>query len=168
MVPESCTTYEFSTLKKWWTGKKPKDPLSNEELKSAEVFTDRNKRREVDSWLQAHPYHVPSGWESRDILPPPKPPRYVTQAAQAGATYRDDVSPHADQDVQPWWEEPDSKKESDGAAKTRERPQEELAGRSDCKSLQTLFKRTLQTSFHLSSAWYFKVRAEAKCQMVRK
>ena len=49
MVPESGTTYEFSTLEKWWQGKEPKDPLSNEELKNTELFTDRNKRREVDS-----------------------------------------------------------------------------------------------------------------------
>ena len=49
MVPESGTTYEFSTLEKWWTGKKPKDLLSNEELKSTVVITNRDKRREVDS-----------------------------------------------------------------------------------------------------------------------
>jgi hypothetical protein len=139
VVIESGNTYEFSTLEKWWKDKNTNDPLTNEELTN-KVVTNRDKRREVDSWLQAHPYYVPCGWESRDILPPPKPPRYVTQAAQAGAADRDDVSPHADQDVQPWWEEPDPKKESDEAAETRERPQEEHAERSDCKSLRTLFK----------------------------
>jgi hypothetical protein len=139
VVIESGNTYEFSTLEKWWKDKKPNDPLTNEELTN-KVVTNRDKRREVDSWLQEHPDYMPSGWESRHIFPPPKPPRYVTQAAQAGAADRDDVSPHMDQDVQPWWGEPDSKKESNGAAKTRERPQEEHAERSGCKSLQTIFK----------------------------
>jgi hypothetical protein len=59
-------------------------------------------------------------------------------SAQAGAADRDDVSPHADQDVQQCWEEPDPKKESDGAAKMRERPQEEHAEKSDW--FGTLFK----------------------------
>jgi hypothetical protein len=85
MVPASGTTYEFSTLEKWWKGKEPRDPLSNVELKSTEVITDWNKRREVDSWLQTHPDYVPSGWDSRDIPPVPKPPRTVTQEAKAGA-----------------------------------------------------------------------------------
>jgi hypothetical protein len=104
--------------------------------------------------LQEHANYMPSGWESLDIPPHPNHPRHVTKAAQAGAArlhadrdVQDDVSPHAGQDVQPWWEESKPKKESDGASKMRERPQEERAGtvgaveeRTDGKSLQTLLK----------------------------
>jgi hypothetical protein len=62
------------------------------------------------------------------------------------------------QDVQPWWEEPDPKKDSDGSAKMRESPQEQHAGtvgavkeRADCKSRQTLFesnKSRVSVDFH--------------------
>ena len=68
MVPESGNTYEFSTLKKCWKGtKKAKDPLSNEELKSTEVITDRNKRREGDRNKRREIDWNLDGWELRRL-----------------------------------------------------------------------------------------------------
>ena len=68
MVPESGNTYEFSTLEKCWKGtKKAKDPLSNEELKSTEVITDRKNRREGDRNKRREVDWNLDGWELRRL-----------------------------------------------------------------------------------------------------
>jgi hypothetical protein len=39
------------------------------------VFVNWDKRREVASWLDEHPAHVPAGWATREAIPPAAPPR---------------------------------------------------------------------------------------------
>jgi hypothetical protein len=71
-VPESGNTNDRSALETFWTtsGRRARDPLTNRDLSSRTVFVNWDKRREVASWLSAHPAHVPAGWAGRDDIPP--------------------------------------------------------------------------------------------------
>jgi hypothetical protein len=98
---------------------------------------------------------------------------FVTQVTQAGAAsshadrdVQDDVTPHAGQDVQPWWEKSETKKESGGAAKMRERPQEEHAGTVGAVGERAILDATSSVCKHCSTNSSLKLRSSRNlCQV---
>merc|ERR1711972_1073797 len=56
MVPEAGRTYERSGLESFWRHSgRVVDPLSNRALKHTSMFTNWDKRSEVQSFLEQHP-----------------------------------------------------------------------------------------------------------------
>eukprot|EP00931_Biecheleriopsis_adriatica_P073182 TRINITY_DN47521_c0_g1_i1.p1 TRINITY_DN47521_c0_g1~~TRINITY_DN47521_c0_g1_i1.p1 ORF type:complete len:211 (+),score=21.00 TRINITY_DN47521_c0_g1_i1:67-699(+) len=69
MVPEAGRTYERTAILNFWRQSgRSVDPMSNRVLKSCEVFTNWDKRSEVQSFLDQHPEYKPEGWEDRTML----------------------------------------------------------------------------------------------------
>ncbi|KAJ1635004.1 hypothetical protein T492DRAFT_969555 [Pavlovales sp. CCMP2436] len=72
-VPESGNTYDRAALETFWrqtAGRRARDPLTNRDLSTRQVFVNWDKRREVASWLSEHVAVTPTGWASRDDIPP--------------------------------------------------------------------------------------------------
>ena len=94
-VPESGTTYEREALKSFWATlatargaeeenaggeamgrghaarpRRLRDPFTNRLLRSTRVYTNWDKRREVQAFLSEHPDFVPPGWDGHDVPPP--------------------------------------------------------------------------------------------------
>eukprot|EP00960_Hanusia_phi_P050913 760495-Hanusia_phi.AAC.1 len=72
-VPGSGNTYERSAIESFWRnrihGTKPRDPLTNIDLKGETVYVNWDKRREVATWLAEHPEYIPCGWSTRSDVP---------------------------------------------------------------------------------------------------
>ena len=60
-IPETGNTYEKSAILKYWKslGGVAKDPLNNLTLKSARVYTNWTKKREVQDFLTENPEYIP-------------------------------------------------------------------------------------------------------------
>ena len=70
-VAGSGNTYEREAIETFWRGRGPRrDPLTNQELANAAMYTNWDKRREVAAWLSRHPNRIPEGWPDRDVPPP--------------------------------------------------------------------------------------------------
>eukprot|EP00929_Paragymnodinium_shiwhaense_P010567 TRINITY_DN115322_c0_g1_i1.p1 TRINITY_DN115322_c0_g1~~TRINITY_DN115322_c0_g1_i1.p1 ORF type:complete len:178 (-),score=36.45 TRINITY_DN115322_c0_g1_i1:40-573(-) len=71
IVPEAGRTYERHALESFWrTSGRQVDPLSNVPLQRRELFTNWDKRGEVQAWLEQHPELIPAGWDDRSVPPP--------------------------------------------------------------------------------------------------
>jgi hypothetical protein len=68
-VAESGTTYERSAiLTSWKTSRhSKKDPLTNQVLSNTNIYTNWDKRREVQAFLDLHSTYIPQGWDSREV-----------------------------------------------------------------------------------------------------
>lgn len=77
-VPESGNTYDRQALDTWFAssraGAQLRDPLTNTVLSTTQVFTNWDKRREVNAWLEEHPDYIPKGWASHDDMVPAEAP----------------------------------------------------------------------------------------------
>lgn len=85
---EAGTTYERSALEAFWRTERSgrrRDPLTNRELHSAQVFVNWDVRRQVAAWLAEHPTRVPAGWASRDDIPPAQSVEEQRRAARRRA-----------------------------------------------------------------------------------
>ena len=83
-VAGSGNTYEREAIETYWrqTATRPvrgvrgavvgvrRDPLTNLDLANDAIFTNWDKRREVQAWLAKHPTLTPEGWPDRDVPPP--------------------------------------------------------------------------------------------------
>ena len=72
MVVESGHTYERSGILEHFRLNGAKDPLTNRALSSAKVTTNWAVRQIVQAWLDKHRSVTPDGWDSRELLEPPK------------------------------------------------------------------------------------------------
>ena len=83
-VAGSGNTYERSAIERFWSqstrpagiggiggGEPLRDPLTNAVCTNCSLFTNWDKRREVQTWLARHPGSIPEGWTSRDDVRPP-------------------------------------------------------------------------------------------------
>jgi len=72
-VPESGNTYERAAIARCWAScaSSRRDPITNLPVNSTQVYTNWDKRREVQAFLDAHPCYTPEGWTSRQVPPPP-------------------------------------------------------------------------------------------------
>mmetsp|Transcript_3719 Transcript_3719/g.12774 ORF Transcript_3719/g.12774 Transcript_3719/m.12774 type:complete len:401 (-) Transcript_3719:106-1308(-) len=73
----SGNTYERDAIERFWRGSggsrgRKRDPLTNARVANASLFTNWDKRREVQAWLSRNEGKVPEGWASRDDVPPAK------------------------------------------------------------------------------------------------
>jgi hypothetical protein len=77
-VPESGNTYDRQALDKWFAssraGAQLRDPLTNTVISTTQVFTNWDKRREVNAWLEENPDYIPKGWASHDDMVPAEAP----------------------------------------------------------------------------------------------
>lgn len=72
-VPESGNTYDRSALERFWSqeiASQVRDPSTNCSLKSRAVYTNWDKRREIQGFLEAHKDYTPHGWPNRDLESP--------------------------------------------------------------------------------------------------
>ena len=75
-VAGSGNTYEREAIVSFWRhSRRPgalhhRDPLTNATIDNHALFTNWDKRREVQAWLARHPRRCPEGWPSRDVPPP--------------------------------------------------------------------------------------------------
>ena len=71
----SGNTYERYAIEEFWRCCPPRgrkrDPLTNADVANASLFTNWDKRREVQAWLSRNEGKVPAGWASRDDVRPP-------------------------------------------------------------------------------------------------
>merc|ERR1712217_14344 len=68
MVPEAGRTYERHAIEEFWRQSgRPVDPMSNCTLQRREVYTNWDKRGEVQSFLEQFPEYLPEGWEDRAV-----------------------------------------------------------------------------------------------------
>jgi hypothetical protein len=67
-------TYERDAIERFWRtgawGAPRRDPLTNTAIANCTLFSNWDKRREVQTWLANHPTETPEGWTSRDAPPP--------------------------------------------------------------------------------------------------
>lgn len=68
IVPEAGRTFEREGIESFWLKSgRVVDPLSNRALKRRELFTNWDKRGEVQAFLDQHLGYVPAGWEDRVV-----------------------------------------------------------------------------------------------------
>eukprot|EP00401_Gymnodinium_catenatum_P055513 CAMPEP_0117472536 /NCGR_PEP_ID=MMETSP0784-20121206/8297_1 /TAXON_ID=39447 /ORGANISM="" /LENGTH=187 /DNA_ID=CAMNT_0005266689 /DNA_START=115 /DNA_END=679 /DNA_ORIENTATION=- len=68
IVPEAGRTFEREGIESFWKKiGRPVDPLSNRTLKRRELFTNWDKRSEIQSFLDQYPNYMPEGWEDRQV-----------------------------------------------------------------------------------------------------
>jgi len=73
MVVESGHTYERSAILEHFEQRnEAKDPLTRRALSSTKVMTNWAVRQIVQAWLGKHPDVTPDGWDSLELLEPPK------------------------------------------------------------------------------------------------
>ena len=65
-------TYERNAILSHFRRNGAKDPLTNCALSSTKVMTIWAMRNVVQAWLDKHPGVKPDGWDSRELLEPPK------------------------------------------------------------------------------------------------
>lgn len=95
VVCESGNTYERTALEQFWTTtSQPRDPVTNVPVDPAILLPNWDKRRAVAAWLDAHPAHVPAGWETRDVAPPKRLSSTAT-TGRAGCTLHAAARPPA-------------------------------------------------------------------------
>lgn len=80
-VAGSGNTYERDAIERFWHqsrqpgtggwGAPRRDPLTNAEIANCALFTNWDKRREIQAWLASNPQQIPEGWTSRDDVTPP-------------------------------------------------------------------------------------------------
>ena len=91
-VPSSGNTYEREAIEEFWRRSAsrgpPRDPLTNEPVVSAHVYTNWDKRREVADWLAEHPGRTPSGWDDATQPPPAKERDGPASGGGAGGFFR--------------------------------------------------------------------------------
>lgn len=89
-VAGSGNTYERNAIETFWRTRRDKrDPLTNENIKNVNLFTNWTKRREVDAWLTRHPEQTPEGWTSRQI-PHPKEEKDKRRNRRGGSDANDE------------------------------------------------------------------------------
>jgi leucine-rich repeat protein SHOC2 len=71
-VFESGHTYERSAILAHFERNGAKDPLTRRALSSTKVMTIWAMRNVVQDWVDNHPGVTPDGWDSRELLEPPK------------------------------------------------------------------------------------------------
>ena len=71
-VFDSGHTYERNAILSHFRRNGAKDPLTNCALSSTKVMTIWAMRNVVQAWLDKHPGVKPDGWDSRELLEPPK------------------------------------------------------------------------------------------------
>ena len=71
-VVDSGHTYERSAILSHFERNGAKDPLTRRALSSTKVMTNWAMRNVVQAWLDKHPGVTPDGWDSRELLEPPK------------------------------------------------------------------------------------------------
>ena len=71
-VVDSGHTYERSAILSHFKRNGAKDPLTRRTLSSTKVMTNWALRNVVQAWLDKHPGETPDGWDSRELLEPPK------------------------------------------------------------------------------------------------
>jgi leucine-rich repeat protein SHOC2 len=71
-VFESGHTYERSAILAHFERNGAKDPLTRRALSSTKVMTNWAMRNVVQDWVDKHPGVTPDGWDSRELLEPPK------------------------------------------------------------------------------------------------
>mmetsp|Transcript_117522 Transcript_117522/g.327321 ORF Transcript_117522/g.327321 Transcript_117522/m.327321 type:complete len:193 (-) Transcript_117522:69-647(-) len=68
IVPEAGRTFEREGIEGFWRKSgRLVDPLSNRALKRRELYTNWDKRGEVQRFLELHPGYVPEGWDDRQV-----------------------------------------------------------------------------------------------------
>ena len=72
VVVDSGHTYERSAILSHFERNGAKDPLTRRALSSTKVMTLWSMRNVVQAWLDKHPGVTPDGWDSRELLEPPK------------------------------------------------------------------------------------------------
>lgn len=96
-VAGSGNTYEREAIETYWrqTASRPvrgargvsvgvkRDPLTNLDLNNDAIFTNWDKRREVQAWLAKNLDTTPEGWPNRDV-PPPLEERRKAQGGRDG------------------------------------------------------------------------------------
>merc|ERR1712008_484832 len=61
-------TYEREGIEGFWRKSgRYVDPLSNRSLRRRELYTNWDKRGEVQRFLDQHPGYIPEGWDSRQV-----------------------------------------------------------------------------------------------------
>ena len=71
-VVDSGHTYERSAILSHFERNGAKEPLTRRALSSTKVITLWSMRNVVQAWLDKHPGVTPDGWDSRELLEPPK------------------------------------------------------------------------------------------------
>jgi len=96
VVADSGNTYERSAILAYWREhRNPRDPLTNVNLKNNILVINRDKRREVQDFLDRHPDYTPVGWDCREV---PCPDEVKAGCAHRSNSAQDNIRRHAQAD----------------------------------------------------------------------